>query len=187
VSIVKGAQIRAARALLGWTRQQLAEAAGLHRNAVGYWETEDDIPSGTYAEPVGCRRIREALRKAGVEFLTRPAPGVRLCVKSTNKPHYARPRARPSWALTSARISPDINRSKTAGAVTRKAVQPLSEFCGAKTRSGQACRRKGIEPGRRCRSHGGLSTGPKSHEGRQRVAIAQKRRWAEYRRSRRAS
>lgn len=30
---------------------------------------------------------------------------------------------------------------------------------------------------RRCRFHGGLSTGPKTQEGRERIAAAQRRRW----------
>ncbi|WP_317510552.1 HGGxSTG domain-containing protein [Roseovarius litoreus] len=50
-------------------------------------------------------------------------------------------------------------------------------ICRAKTRSGTPCRAKS-EPGRmRCRFHGGLSTGPKTPEGRRRIAIAQRDRW----------
>lgn len=49
-------------------------------------------------------------------------------------------------------------------------------ICGAKTRSGGACAMR-VEPGKhRCRLHGGLSTGPKTEEGRQRVAQAQRER-----------
>jgi transcriptional regulator with XRE-family HTH domain len=49
-----GAQIRAARALLGWRRADLATAAGLHRNAVAYWERRTRLPR---REEVGCSRI----------------------------------------------------------------------------------------------------------------------------------
>jgi hypothetical protein len=50
--------------------------------------------------------------------------------------------------------------------------------CGAQNRQGKPCSVK-VEPGkRRCRFHGGLSTGPKSEEGRARIAEAQRRRWA---------
>ncbi|MFY9212219.1 MAG: HGGxSTG domain-containing protein [Aestuariivita sp.] len=53
--------------------------------------------------------------------------------------------------------------------------------CGAKTRKSQPCRSK-FEPGRdRCHFHGGLSTGPKTDEGRARIVAAQKARWAAYR------
>jgi len=39
-----------------------------------------------------------------------------------------------------------------------------------------------VEPGkRRCRFHGGLSTGPKTSEGRARIAEAQRRRWNAFR------
>jgi Helix-turn-helix len=79
--IARGAQIRAARALLGWTLQDLADAAGLHRNAVGYWERHDTIPTGWPSkgtEPHACKLIREALHKAGVAVFTDPAPGVCL-------------------------------------------------------------------------------------------------------------
>nr|WP_274594846.1 HGGxSTG domain-containing protein [Parasedimentitalea marina] len=39
------------------------------------------------------------------------------------------------------------------------------------------------EPGRkRCKFHGGMSTGPKTKEGRERIAAAQRKRWAAWRR-----
>ena len=44
VTICTGSQIRAARALLGWSRQVLAEAASLHVNTVVYWEQQEEIP-----------------------------------------------------------------------------------------------------------------------------------------------
>lgn len=53
--------------------------------------------------------------------------------------------------------------------------------CGAKTRRGTACMLKS-EPGRRrCRFHGGKSTGAKTTEGRARIAEAQLKRWARWR------
>jgi len=39
--------------------------------------------------------------------------------------------------------------------------------CGARTRAGHPCRRKGLANGR-CRNHGGLSTGPRTPEGKRR-------------------
>ena len=50
--------------------------------------------------------------------------------------------------------------------------------CGAKTRAGHPCQRKGLGRGGRCANHGGASTGPRTPEGRQRIAEAQRRRWA---------
>lgn len=53
--------------------------------------------------------------------------------------------------------------------------------CGAKTRKGTACLNKS-EPGkRRCKFHGGKSTGARTPEGRERIAEAQRRRWAKWR------
>ena len=70
---VYGSQIRAARALLGWRRADLASAAGLHRNAVGYWERRERHPR---REPVACKKMRAALLQAGVVTVSTPAPGV---------------------------------------------------------------------------------------------------------------
>ena len=44
--------------------------------------------------------------------------------------------------------------------------------CGAKTRSGTPCAKYPIAGKRRCRLHGGLSSGPKTAEGRARIAAA---------------
>jgi hypothetical protein len=55
--------------------------------------------------------------------------------------------------------------------------------CGARTRKGTPCLVR-VEAGRRrCRFHGGLSTGPRTPGGKARIAEAQRRRWAERRRS----
>ncbi|WP_328591474.1 HGGxSTG domain-containing protein [Marimonas lutisalis] len=56
-------------------------------------------------------------------------------------------------------------------------------ICGAKTRKGRPCRLKS-EPGKqRCKFHGGKSTGPKTAEGKARIAEAQRKRWAEARKA----
>ena len=56
-----------------------------------------------------------------------------------------------------------------------------SRKCGAKTRKGTPCQMRPIPWSRRCRLHGGLSTGPKTAEGRAGIAEAQRRRWAAWR------
>ena len=54
--------------------------------------------------------------------------------------------------------------------------------CGAQNRQGRSCAIR-VEPGKaRCRFHGGLSTGPVTAEGKARIAAAQRRRWAQFRR-----
>ncbi|PWE31290.1 hypothetical protein DDZ14_13650 [Maritimibacter sp. 55A14] len=50
-------------------------------------------------------------------------------------------------------------------------------ICGARTRAGTPCQARVVPGRRRCRMHGGLSTGPKTDEGRRKIAKAQKRRW----------
>jgi hypothetical protein len=53
--------------------------------------------------------------------------------------------------------------------------------CVARTRAGEPCLVR-VEPGkRRCRFHGGLSTGPRTAEGKARIAAAQRRRWRTWR------
>ncbi len=52
--------------------------------------------------------------------------------------------------------------------------------CGAKTRAGTPCRCRAMYNGR-CKFNGGASTGPRSPEGKARVAAAQRARWARYR------
>lgn len=49
--------------------------------------------------------------------------------------------------------------------------------CGAATRAGGSCLQKIVPCKHRCRFHGGLSTGPKTAEGRARISAAQKARW----------
>ena len=53
--------------------------------------------------------------------------------------------------------------------------------CGARTRKGSPCRKTSVAGRFRCRFHGGLSTGPRTFEGRSRVAEAQRQRWARWR------
>jgi hypothetical protein len=59
--------------------------------------------------------------------------------------------------------------------------------CGAKTRKGHPCRAKGLGRGGKCKFHGGASTGPTTQNGRDRIAAAARRRWAEWRAARSAS
>ena len=59
--------------------------------------------------------------------------------------------------------------------------------CDARTRSGGLCAKYPMKGKRRCRLHGGLSTGPRTAEGRARIAAAQfKHGWYVNWRARRA-
>jgi hypothetical protein len=79
------AQIRAGRALVKWTAQDLARAAALGVNTIRRAEVADDEISLTVANDLAVRRALEA---AGVEFIDENGggPGVRLCVRSTEAP-----------------------------------------------------------------------------------------------------
>ncbi len=52
--------------------------------------------------------------------------------------------------------------------------------CGAQTRRKLPCQRKALANGR-CPNHGGFSSGPKTAEGRERIAEAQRARWTRWR------
>lgn len=48
----------------------------------------------------------------------------------------------------------------------------LGQKCGARTRRGTGCQRPANKKNGRCRLHGGASTGPRTEEGRARIAAA---------------
>lgn len=69
-------QIRAARALLGWSARELAERTGLHITTVQRLESGSGPISGNIRS---IRRIHSALEAAGTEFIDDyDGPGVRL-------------------------------------------------------------------------------------------------------------
>ena len=180
--IVSGNQIRAARALLDWTQAQLAAAAKLHPNAIAYWEGREQIPWGIYRQPWACRRIREALHSAGVDFLPSPIVGVRL-VATHNNCTSTRRRARAHHGVL--RLSRTRKRKISVTPELPVVTSRRPVRCAATTRTGRPCARKAMDNGR-CRNHGGMSSGPKTDAGRMRIADAQKRRWERWR-SQRAS
>jgi DNA-binding XRE family transcriptional regulator len=77
-------QIRAARALLRWTADDLAREAALGRNTILRAEIADDQTSLTVANDLAVRR---ALEGAGVEFIDENSggPGVRLRKRQAKK------------------------------------------------------------------------------------------------------
>jgi hypothetical protein len=73
---------------------------------------------------------------------------------------------------------PGQSEDQTQGADQDTAARKRLPACGAKNRRGEPCRVTIVPGKRRCRFHGGLSTGPKTIEGKARIAAAQRRRWA---------
>lgn len=58
------------------------------------------------------------------------------------------------------------------GYLMKTDVIPHEPMCLAKTRQGTRCKRKGMRNGR-CNLHGGKSTGPRTPEGKAKIAAAQ--------------
>ena len=73
--IMRGEQIRAARALLKWSGRRLSESSGVSYPTIQRLESRDG-PIGGLAETGA--KIRAALESAGVEFTNGDAPGVQL-------------------------------------------------------------------------------------------------------------
>ena len=80
--MITGAQIRAARELLGWAPSRLAQRAKLHSSIVQRAESVLGSPPITaYQEAL----IRNALQDAGVEFTNGDEPGVKLTAPKERK------------------------------------------------------------------------------------------------------
>jgi transcriptional regulator with XRE-family HTH domain len=74
---VTGAQLRAARALLRWSAEDLAERSSLGVATIRRAEAQDGLISAT---PANIRAMRTALENAGVQLIPQNGggPGVRL-------------------------------------------------------------------------------------------------------------
>ena len=182
-----GAELRAARKAGGLSQAALGAKAGISRHAVSYWECRPSIDPRGWA----VRRMAEAEPKIQAVLQTwennTRGREMGLILKSVLPGYSARgARARdgsyrpsPFDALLEAAITHELSRMQEKEAQRRAR---LCVTCGAKTtRKGTPCRNMS-EPGRkRCKFHGGRSTGPKTPEGRERIAEAQRKRWARWR------
>ena len=95
--------------------------------------------------------------------------------------------ARVSWSVTLATGCDKyaFARAHVIGCQLREAVlsRQTRARCGARTRRGTACLRTAF-PNGRCPNHGGLSTGPRTEAGKQRISQAQTARWVRWRAAR---
>ena len=147
-----GADLTARRQAKGWSQRQLAKAAGVGRSAVQYWEAADRLDPAGWA----VRRMTEALGW----HIARPV-------------FPSRKRAHGDGLLSLFAGADDRAKERRAAHAARRRV-----VCGARTRKGTPCRNKS-EPGRRrCKFHGGMSTGARTPGGIERIREAQRRRWA---------
>lgn len=160
-----GKELAALRRAANLSQGDLARRAGIGRHAVSYWECKAEVDRRAWAV---CR-MAEALP------LPDYASPERARATMTVSPWRAIERAE------AAAIAAMLARShaRTAAAAARRRVR-----CNAKTRKGTPCRCKS-EPGKlRCKFHGGMSTGARTPEGRERIAEVQRRRWARWRAAR---
>jgi transcriptional regulator with XRE-family HTH domain len=82
--VITAAQIRAARALVGWTQAQLAAAASLSEISIQQIEKGlTDPRASTLAA------IERAFEAAGVEFTNGGQPGVKLLIPAGHQPKPA--------------------------------------------------------------------------------------------------
>lgn len=161
-SRMTGAELRVKRKTAGLSQAQLAEAAGIGRQAVSYWERKPILNNSSWA----CQRMFEVLG---------------ICIMS-HKETLTRARGDGVLLVRPAMEQEEAGQAR-AWKETREAQRHarLQVPCCAMTRKGQPCRMQS-EPGRkRCKFHGGRSTGPRTLEGRARIAEAQRRRWVAYR------
>jgi transcriptional regulator with XRE-family HTH domain len=77
LSMVTGSQMRAARAILRWSGETLAEKAGVGIQTIKRMEAVDGVPPGRAAT---VSDVQRALEAAGIEFIDENGggPGVRL-------------------------------------------------------------------------------------------------------------
>jgi len=81
--MVSSSQIKAARAMLGWSAIELANRSGIGSASIKRYEVQDGVP---VANTKNLMSIRNALEEAGIEFTGDPLvnPGVTLCIKRDN-------------------------------------------------------------------------------------------------------
>lgn len=147
-----GNDLKALRIAAGLSRRALADLAEVHHDTVRYWERKARVDLRGWA----VERILKALGKGGLvqrhTFPARPMLGV--------FPHSTRARD---------------------GVLGENGKSTQRQQCGARTRKGTPCRARAINSKGRCKFHGGLSTGPRTPEGRARIAEAQRERWRKVR------
>lgn len=156
---MKGPELQYIRRLLGFSRPQLALLINVHPDTIRYWERKVHI---RYDASVP-EQILAALDLGALDVqMAQWSDRYRRLLQNSKCPvapkgYEDRVSNEPEGQ------SPEIQTGKTA--------------CGARTRTGGACKAKPFRGRSRCRMHGGLSTGPKTEAGRQRISDAQKRRW----------
>lgn len=125
--------------------------------------------------------LREVLAKAGVDQVSQDA--WMLAYELADPTAKDVPFSVPWWRKQEAHE----RQARRYEAVLHQSQRRQRVECGARCRSDGHPFRNTPEPGRtRFKWHGGMSTGPRTVEGRRRIAEAQRRRWEEWRAARKA-
>ncbi len=156
-----GKGLRAVREFRGLSREALAKAAEIDPYTVRYWERK--------------------------QFWKKQGWAMERIVKALGLGHsYSSTRARDikGFNSMSARLDqmaedPLVDLRARQTAAPRPSTARVR--CGAKTRKGHPCKAKSLPGKRRCKFHGGMSTGPRTPEGKAAVGAAAKARWARWR------
>jgi len=153
---VTGSDLKELRRMFGFSRRQLAIHIEVHPDTIRYWERKTLLSA--YAK-VPMQILQElGIGVLDVSTVLRSVRFKRLITHLT----IERPRelAEPT--------------PEEGGAIGGNKISS----CAAKTRTGSLCQAKPVPGRKRCRMHGGLSTGPKTEAGRMRISRAQKKRRA---------
>lgn len=156
-----GAELAAIRKAAGLSQTELAQRVGIGRHAVSYWECKAKIDLSARA----VKRVAKVLALPDAPVV------IPVMMPLVNK-------------RTEEMARQDALNLAMIQAVEAQIVlfaAKLCVRCGAQTRNNTACRMKS-EPGkRRCKFHGGKSTGPRTANGKVRIAQAQRARWSKWR------
>lgn len=155
-----GEHLKDARRRSGWRQVDLAERAGVNVQTVKYWEGKKGSIAGHAPE---C--FYGAFQAADVN-MNGIAPAKSWGVRQSEPD-----------SISVLLYSPPP-KTKTPEKPKALRVKPN---CGAKNRRGQPCAMTPEPDKKRCKFHGGRSTGPRTPEGRTRIADAQRLRWKKHR------
>ena len=147
------AHLRASIKKAGWTNAALARQARVDRTTVAYWLRKQGPLKGCAPNA-----FRKAFLAAGVDI----GPDLESPTQPTQTDPFA-------WVE-------ELIQRKLESERARLAFKAIC--CGAIRTNGKPCPAKPVAGKKRCRFHGGMSTGPRTPEGRQRIAEAQRLRWA---------
>jgi len=160
---VTSKDLKTARKAKRLNQTELGALAGVARCTVSYWENKQ----GQLPNSGGLNLILDALGLEHLKyFLHTNAPARGWGIIDTQQ----------EWVNLQAQREQQRLKQREQDRVANMRVQ-----CGAKTRKGRPCKLMSEAGRKRCKFHGGMSTGPKTVEGRKRIAEAQRMRWQRYR------